>query len=164
MLCLALSASAHASCDRTAKTSEVDRILIEKAKRRLRVLRADGSKMCEFSVALGKHPKGPKRKVGDGKTPEGEYSVQMKRDIGHTRFYRGFYLSYPNAEDRRTAAAAGVKPGGDILIHGLEDKYRRFGRLHRLKDWTNGCIAVTDEEMDEMRPLISEGTTVVIRP
>ena len=115
-----------------------------------------------YKVALGAAPIGPKQQQGDHKTPEGIYAVQVK--IPNSRFHRALLISYPNAADRERARKMGVKPGGAVEIHGLGDKYGYIGAAHRAMDWTDGCIAVTNEEIDEIYPLVSVGTTIEIRP
>ena len=82
----------------------------------------------------------------------------------HSQFYKSIHISYPSAADRAQAAKLHVSPGGDIFLHGLPNGYRWIGRGHRLKDWTDGCIAVTDEEMDEIWQLVPDGTPIEIRP
>jgi murein L,D-transpeptidase YafK len=82
----------------------------------------------------------------------------------HSKFYKSIHISYPNAQDRAAARKNGVSPGGDVFVHGLPNGYRYVGAAHRLKDWTDGCIAVTDEEMDEIWQAVPDGTTIEIRP
>lgn len=116
-----------------------------------------------FRVALGRRPEGHKVREGDGRTPEGRY--ELVEFLPRSYFYRAIRISYPNEEDRRRARALGVPPGGDILIHGLDPAIKRqFREDHWLFNWTRGCIAVTDEEMDLIWASVAPGTPIEIRP
>ena len=115
-----------------------------------------------YKVALGGNPKGAKDRQGDHKTPEGVYFVDAKKT--NSQFYKALHLSYPNARDRERAKRLGVNPGGDIEVHGLGPKWGWIGARHRATDWTDGCIAVTNEEIDEIYPLIKISTPIEIRP
>lgn len=138
-----------------------DRILIEKAERRLTLL-AKGEVLKTYRIALGGNPVGPKERQGDNKTPEGIYTIDSRnRD---SRYHLSLHISYPNAEDQRRARALGVFPGGDIMIHGIKNGYSWVGEAHAEVDWTRGCIAVTDEEIEEIERLAADGTVVEIRP
>jgi len=122
-----------------------------------------GSKVLKtYKVALGGEPVGAKQQQGDHKTPEGLYSVQAK--IPNSIFHLALLISYPNAADRERARKLGVKPGGAVEIHGLGAKYGYIGAAHRLYDWTDGCVAVTNEEIDEIYSLVDVGTPIEIRP
>jgi len=112
------------------------------------------SVLRSYRVALGRQPAGHKQREGDGRTPEGRYVIDRRNP--RSRYHLALHISYPNAEDIARARAAGVEPGGDIMIHGLKDGERREG------DWTQGCIAVTNDEMDEIWSLVSEGTEILI--
>src|ERR1700740_2274168 len=141
--------------------STVDRIVIEKSKRTLTLM--SGAKTVKsYKVALGGQPVGAKDRQGDHKTPEGNYSVDAKK--GNSQFYKALHLSYPNQADREHARKLGLSPGGDVEIHGLGAKWGWIGAKHRLTDWTDGCVAVTNEEIDEIYPQIAVGTMVEIRP
>jgi len=115
-----------------------------------------------YNVALGGEPVGPKTRQGDHKTPEGKY-VLDHRNI-HSQFYRSIHITYPNSRDVAQAKKMGVSPGGDVFIHGLPNRYGWVGKGHRLKDWTDGCIAVTNEEMDEIWMAVPDGTPIEIEP
>jgi len=123
----------------------------------------NGNKVVKtYKVALGGNPKGAKDRQGDHKTPEGVYFVDAKKN--NSQFYKALHLSYPNARDRERAKRLGVNPGGDVEIHGLGPKWGWIGARHRATDWTDGCIAVTNEEIDEIYPLIKISTPIEIRP
>ena len=118
--------------------------------------------MRTYRIAIGRNPVGAKRRQGDHKTPEGEYIVDAKKS--ESRFHLALHLSYPNLVDRERAQKAGVDPGGDIEIHGLENGLGWISGLQRHFDWTDGCIAVTDSEIDEIWKMVDVGTVVEIRP
>jgi murein L,D-transpeptidase YafK len=137
-----------------------DRILIMKSDHTMKLFN-NGQLIKTYKVALG-DPKGPKVQAGDKKTPEGTYFVDAKNP--HSLFHRALHLSYPNAADRERARKLGVHPGGDIEIHGLPAQYAWMGAAHRSLDWTTGCIAVTNPEIDEVWDSVAVGTPVEIRP
>jgi murein L,D-transpeptidase YafK len=113
-------------------------------------------------MALGGEPVGAKARQGDHKTPEGVYIMDHRN--AHSSFYRSIHISYPSAQDRARAKKLGVSPGGDIYLHGLPNGWGAIGKAHRLKDWTDGCIAVTNEEMDEIWASVPDGTVIEIKP
>lgn len=115
-----------------------------------------------YRIALGGNPTGPKIRQGDHKTPEGIYRIDAKN--ARSQFHLSLHISYPNENDRANARKLGVAPGGDIMIHGLPDRYAYLGSLHTKYDWTDGCIAVTNAEIEEIWKLVPTGTEVEIRP
>ena len=140
---------------------EVNRIIVLKSERRLLLMR-DDEVLKTFWIALGRRPVGQKVERGDGRTPEGLYRI-----VGRTKdslFYRALELSYPNEADKERARRAGVNPGGDILIHAVPEDYEPKDAGVRMIDWTNGCIAVTNADMDEIWARVADGTPVDIRP
>lgn len=141
------------------QVERVDRILIEKSARRLTATRA-GEIILQFDIALGFAPSGDKQQEGDGKTPEGTFTVNRRNP--KSRFHLSLGLDYPLPDDIARAAEAGVDPGGDIFIHGQPNA---LGDLMTLGgDWTEGCIAVSNAEMDVLWRLTDLGTEVEIRP
>ncbi|HVN92516.1 MAG TPA: L,D-transpeptidase family protein [Terracidiphilus sp.] len=122
----------------------------------------DGKVIRTYKVALGRGGLAPKEREGDERTPEGHYIIDSRN--ADSRFYKALHISYPDAEDRARAAKLGVSPGGAIMIHGLPNGMAWIGSAHRLYDWTQGCIALTDSEMDEVWNLVPAGTPVEIRP
>lgn len=138
-----------------------DKVLVLKSQRKL-VLLDDGTAIRTYPISLGFEPRGHKRSEGDGRTPEGQYVLDWKNR--NSEFYKSIHISYPNAADRARAAAAGNEPGDNIMIHGLGPKMAFLGETHRSADWTNGCIAVTNAEMDEIWRLVQPGTPIEIRP
>ena len=138
-----------------------DSIVVEKKARRL-TLYHQGRLLKTYRVALGSNPVGAKQVAGDGRTPEGLFSIDYKND--RSDFHLALHISYPDSAHRARAEAMGMSPGGNILIHGLPNKSGSTGAFHRLKDWTDGCIALTDEEIDGVWSAVSVGTPVEIKP
>jgi murein L,D-transpeptidase YafK len=142
-------------------TSRADFILVEKSERTLSLLK-NGKVIGSYRVALGRNPQDHKIQEGDGRTPEGRYRIDSRNAA--SAFYRALHISYPNALDRERAKKNGVSPGGDIMIHGMKNGLGWIGRLHRFVDWTNGCIAVTNQEMREIWDAVPDNTAIEIRP
>jgi len=139
----------------------IDKILIEKQARRLMLI-SKGEVIKTYKIALGGNPVGPKERQGDNKTPEGTYVIDS-RNKG-SRYHLSLHISYPNENDRKRAKELGVSPGGNIMIHGIKNGFSWVGDSHTEVDWTQGCIAVTDEEIEEINKLAPNGTPVEIRP
>lgn len=140
---------------------KADSILILKKEHRLELL-FQGNVIRTYKVALGRGGLAPKEREGDGRTPEGRYVIDA--GYANSAYHRALRISYPNAEDRKRAAKLGVLPGGAIMIHGLPNGKGWVGASHRLYDWTLGCVAVTDPEIEEIWKLVAVGTPVEIRP
>ena len=138
-----------------------DRVLVLKKERTIELL-IQGKMIRSYKVALGGDPIGPKTRQGDRKTPEGIYVLDSRNP--HSQFYKSIHISYPGAREREAARQKGVSPGGDVFVHGLPNGYGWVGASHRLKDWTDGCIAVTNAEMDEIWQAVTDGTPIEIRP
>jgi len=115
-----------------------------------------------YKVSLGSEPVGAKQRQGDHKTPEGTYILDRRNS--RSRFYRSLHVSYTTLEQKAAASKTGIDPGGDIMIHGLPNGFGWLGSLHRTLDWTDGCIAVTDQEMDEICQSVDDGTPIEIKP
>ena len=122
----------------------------------------DGNQIKTYRIALGRRPVGAKQEEGDMKTPEGMYKIDSRNP--QSSFHLALHLSYPTDEDDKRAAAHGVSAGSDIMIHGIPNGRGWIGAFHRWKDWTAGCIAVTDEEIEELWRVTPESTTIEIRP
>lgn len=144
-----------------AFTGPASRILIEKSARRLTLFSKDNLTRS-YRIALGGNPTGPKERIGDKKTPEGTYIIDARNK--DSRYHLALHISYPNEKDKQRARALGVSPGGNIMIHGLKNGFSWVGDFHRKVDWTEGCIAVTNEEIEEIARLVPDGTIVEIRP
>jgi len=140
---------------------KADLILVEKAQRTMRLMRGETT-LKIYKVALSSQPVGAKEREGDHKVPEGQYTVDAKN--AQSQFHLALHISYPNASDRERARKLGVRPGGNIEIHGLGKSYGWVGRMHTQVDWTDGCVAVTNAEIEEIWPLVPVGTRVEIRP
>src|SRR5215469_11217340 len=138
-----------------------DSILILKKDHVMELL-ANGTVIRTYKVALGQGGLAPKQKKGDARTPEGRYIVDSRNAA--SGYHKALHISYPNDDDRKRAAKHGVSPGGAVMIHGLPNGEGWVGSGHRLYDWTLGCIAVTDGEIDEIWTLVPDGTPVEIRP
>lgn len=138
----------------------VDSIVVEKKARKL-TLYADGKPMRTYLVALGAKPVGDKVKAGDNKTPEGLFYIDARQP--NSKYHLALHISYPDAPRRARAEAMGVDPGGDIMIHGLPNGLGAAGAAHRRNDWTNGCVALTDEEIEQIWSVVPIGTPVEIK-
>ena len=138
-----------------------DRVLVLKKEHTLQLL-SQGKVIKTYKVALGGDPVGPKTRQGDHKTPEGTYVLDFRN--AHSQYYKSLHISYPSERDRAAARRMGVSPGGDVFVHGLPKGYGYVGAAHRLKDWTDGCVAVTNQELDEIWAAVADGTPIEIRP
>lgn len=138
-----------------------DYILVDKARHELTLLR-EGRVLKTYQVSLGSGGPGPKRIEGDRKVPEGLYRIAGRNP--KSGFHWALRLSYPEQRNIDQARALGKPPGGDVMIHGLRNGTGWLGRLHLLFDWTYGCIAVTDPEMDELWRAVPDGTPIEILP
>jgi murein L,D-transpeptidase YafK len=161
---LALAGGKPASAyDQTAALPQIrpDRIVVLKAKRQMALMHGDYVVRI-YRVALGRYPQGHKRESGDSRTPEGSYFIDKRLD--DSNFYKAIRISYPNSRDAAQAQARGVDPGGQIMIHGLPNRWSARQVGHPTLDWTQGCIAVTNREMDEIWRLVELGTRIDIYP
>ena len=121
-----------------------------------------GKVIRSYKVAPGGDPVGPKTRHWDHETREGDYTLDSRN--AHSPFCKSIHIPYPSARDRAAARAQGVSAGGDVFVHGLPNGYGWVGSSHRMKDWTDGCIAVTNEEIDEIWAAVKDGTPIEIRP
>jgi murein L,D-transpeptidase YafK len=141
--------------------TKIDTIVVYKSKHQLLVY-SRGSLLKTYIIALGRHPVGAKQHEGDQKTPEGIYYINDRNpDSG---WHKNLSISYPNQEDIKRAKQFGKSPGGNIKIHGLKNKRGYIGKFHRWNDWTLGCIAVTNQEIDELYRFVKIGTKIEIKP
>jgi murein L,D-transpeptidase YafK len=159
----ALLAAGLAACSTTPASVDhhADRVIVEKGKRQMHLMQR-GRVLKTYRVALGQSPVGHKLQQGDQRTPEGVYTIDMRRP--ESRFNLALRISYPSATDRQIAASRGVDPGGEIYIHGQPNGGVHPARLAEGPDWTDGCIAVTNAEMREIWTLVRVGTPIEIRP
>ncbi|WP_444912941.1 L,D-transpeptidase family protein [Microbulbifer sp. PAAF003] len=136
--------------------------LVEVIKSENKMLLLDGDKVIKsYHVAFGGQPQGHKQQEGDEKTPEGHYTLDYKKE--DSSYYRAMHISYPNAEDRAQAEARGVSPGGFIMVHGQRNRLGWLAPITQRFNWTDGCIALTNDEMDEFMALVKIGTPIAIR-
>lgn len=141
---------------------KIDHMVINKKDRELLVFNKNNKLLKKYNVALGFEPRGKKEIQGDGKTPEGIYYINDKNP--NSVAYKNLGISYPNSDDLKNSKSLGKPSGGDIKIHGLMKKWTKFGRLHRFIDWTAGCIAVSNSEMEELYKNVPIGTKIIINP
>jgi len=144
-----------------ASLEKADKVVVIKSKRLLMLMK-EGEIFKAYRVALGKNPNGHKIKAGDRRTPEGSYVIDSRNS--RSKFYLAIHISYPNETDISNAQKRGVSPGGSIMIHGLPNGFARVDKLHRVQDWTDGCIAVTNTEMQEIWEYVADGTPIEIKP
>ena len=152
---------AHGNLHALPPNTTIDRIVVEKSARKLSVFYG-GKRIKTYRIALGGNPMGPKEQEGDLKTPEGIYQIDSRNP--QSNFHLALHVSYPSAEDTARAAARGLSAGCDIMIHGLPNGKGWIGAFHRRTDWTAGCIALTDEEIEELWRATPDGTIVEIQP
>jgi murein L,D-transpeptidase YafK len=145
----------------SAALIKADKILVIKSKREMTLL-SKGKVLRTYRIALGKQPVGKKVCSGDKRTPEGRYVLDYRKP--DSKYHLALHLSYPNEGDRENAEKKGLSPGGDIMIHGLPDGYEDVDEFHLVTDWTDGCIAVTNREIEEIWKLVPDGTPIVITP
>ena len=138
-----------------------DSIVVDKSDRQLTLYR-DGSPVRRYLVALGQQPVGDNVRQGDMRTPEGLFRIEARNP--RSRYQLALRISYPDAAHAARARALGVSPGGDIMIHGLPTRQAWVGAAHRDFDWTEGCIAVTNAEIEEIWSAVPVGTPIHIKP
>lgn len=137
----------------------VDLVRVDKSESKMYLL--DGVKVIkEYHVAFGGNPKGHKQQEGDQRTPEGTYALDYKKE--DSSYYRAMHISYPNKIDKANAKKLGVSPGGFIMVHGQKNKLGWLSVITQNFNWTDGCIALTNSEMDEFMELVSVGTKIQI--
>lgn len=153
---LALAACGSGSKFRSYNGPEVTRIIVQKSDRMMYLMHHDRV-LRSFDIGLGFAPEGDKLREGDGKTPEGNYFINRRNP--NSQFHLSVGINYPDTRDMAEAANAGVDPGGDIFIHGRPKKYR-----NGIRDWTAGCIAVTDREVEQIYAMVKNGTPITINP
>jgi murein L,D-transpeptidase YafK len=156
-----VAAIAYLNVNPLPRDAVADRVVVEKAARRLTLFRA-GTILKSYRVALGRAPVGPKEYEGDQRTPEGIYSIDFHKP--DSDYHLALHVSYPEQHDIDRASAQGLSAGSDIMIHGLPNGRGWIGRFHRRNDWTAGCVALTDFEIEEIYRAIPDGTPIELRP
>jgi len=153
-----------ASTSRIASPSDVpvaDSIVVEKGVRKLSLF-YKGVPVRTYGVALGRNPNGDKVSKGDGRTPEGVFRIESRNS--NSKYHLALRISYPDVVHQMRSEALGMTAGGDIMIHGLPKGYEQAGAAHRDNNWTEGCVAVTNEEIEEIWKLVKDGTPIEIKP
>ena len=141
--------------------TKADLVVVHKAARRLELYR--GNELLKaYQVSLGQHPIGTKTQQGDGRTPEGDYRLDYRNPT--SSFHKALHISYPEPADIASARSRSVDPGGLVMVHGMKNGFGWIGRLHRVIDWTDGCVAVTNNEIDEIWTAVPDGTKIVLEP
>lgn len=138
---------------------KIDKVYVDKSERVLKLLSGDRV-IKTYHIALGDSPVGHKRQEGDERTPTGSYILDYKNES--SSYYRSIHVSYPNAADKAQAKKRGVSAGGDIMIHGQKNGLGHLAVITQQRDWTDGCIAVTNDEMDEIMALVAIDTPIEI--
>jgi murein L,D-transpeptidase YafK len=151
----------RSSAPTAVRAPQADQIIVEKSRHTMSLLN-QGRVIRTYRVALGRGGSGPKQEAGDNKVPEGQYRIAGRNP--HSSFYRALKVGYPTPRQALIARQHGVDPGGEIMIHGIRNGLGWVGPLQRAVDWTKGCIAVTDPEMDEIWNLVPDGTKIEILP
>lgn len=141
------------------KSTVIDKLVVYKSKRKMEAY-TNGSLMKTYDIALGKDPVGHKQFEGDNKTPEGSYIIDARN--ANSAYHKNLGVSYPDEADKANAVKLGKAVGGDIKIHGLKNGRGYIGKCHRLKDWTAGCIAVTNDEVDELYAAVKHNAEIEI--
>lgn len=144
-----------------ASAFKADAVLVIKSERRLYLI-SNGVPFASFHATFGANPTGHKKMQGDGRTPEGHYILDYKNP--NSKFYKSVHISYPNAKDRAVAYKHGVDPGGDIMIHGQANGWGWASPFVQLFSWTEGCIALSNKDMDQVWSAVDPGTPIEIRP
>ena len=156
---MAFTKNSSDNTDTIPKNTVIDKVFVDKSARVLQLL-SDSKVIKTYHVALGGNPIGHKQKQGDQRTPNGAYTLDYKNE--KSKYYRSIHVSYPNAADKARAKKLGVNPGGDIMIHGQKNGFGQLAVITQRLDWTEGCIAVTNDEMDEIMAAVKVGTTIEI--
>ncbi len=156
---IAYSESPSTSNDPMPSSTVIDKVFVDKSDRVLQLMER-GNVIRSYRIALGDSPVGHKQQEGDQRTPTGIYTLDYKNE--NSIAYRSIHISYPNAADKAHAKSLGVSPGGDIMIHGQMNGFGHLSWLNQSRDWTDGCIAVTNDEMDTIMAAVKVGTVIEI--
>ena len=161
LFCLLFTTLGHANATPNLQGPLVDKVLVVKSERQLHLL-SRGETLKSYRASLGKQPNGPKQQQGDMRTPEGFYWIDWRKTSD--KFNLSMHISYPNARDLAHAQAKGVPAGDMIMLHGtpVDEEYPEWF-FHTL-DWTEGCIALRNDDMQEIWRLVGNGTLIEIRP
>ncbi|CAM3108340.1 murein L,D-transpeptidase family protein [Shewanella loihica] len=144
-----------------SQIGKVDLVVVNKSEASMLLMR-QGKVLRRYKIALGDRPVGHKLQEGDQRTPEGRYILDYKK--ADSAYYRAIHISYPNDEDKLRAAALGINPGGQIMIHGQNPNSSLTPDEAQRLNWTDGCIAIKNEEIDELWRAVDTGTPIEIWP
>jgi len=161
LMAVGVAAAAYLNFAPLPHDAVADRIVVEKSARRLTLFQ-NGRVLKTYSVALGRAPVGPKEYEGDQRTPEGNYTIDFHKP--DSDYHLALHISYPEQRDIDRAAVQGLSAGSDIMIHGLPNGRGWIGRFHRRSDWTAGCMAVANFEIEEIYRAVPDGTPIELRP
>ena len=161
LLLLALIPAQAMAKPESKRDIKADKVLVLKSERKMYLLHKK-NRIREYAISLGDAPEGHKQQQGDEKTPEGNYVIDYRNP--KSKYHLSLHISYPSAADRKSAKQRGVNPGGDIFIHGLPNGMGFLSGLFTGDDWTDGCIAVTNREIEEIWRMVPNGTPIEIRP
>lgn len=161
LIAAGVAAAAYLNFDPLPRNAAADRVVVEKSARRLTLFQ-NGRVLKTYSVALGRAPIGPKECEGDQRTPEGTYTVDFHKP--DSDYHLALHISYPEQHDIDRASVQGFSAGSDIMIHGLPNDRGWIGRFHRRIDWTAGCVAVANFEIEEIYRAVPDGTPIELRP
>jgi murein L,D-transpeptidase YafK len=142
-------------------TEKADHVVVEKSKHLLSLFKSN-QRIATYHIELGSNPIGPKQRENDGKTPEGNYILDIKK--ADSAFYKAIHISYPSTKDLENAHKLGVSAGGDIMIHGQKNGFGWASALTQKFNWTKGCIALNDKDMNDVWTSVDAGTTIEIKP
>ncbi|MDQ7075862.1 MAG: L,D-transpeptidase family protein [Gammaproteobacteria bacterium] len=157
----AAKADTLATLDLSPAEVMADWVILKKASRKLYLMK-EGKILKEYNVGLGGNPKGHKQQEGDNRTPEGHYILDWRNP--ESLYHLSLHVSYPNEEDTRRAKQRGVSAGSNIMIHGQPNEQGWAAKLVQRKDWTEGCIAVKNAEIEEIWKMVGENTPIDILP
>jgi murein L,D-transpeptidase YafK len=163
----ALAAGMLAGCassePTTPKLTRAEKVVVKKSERKMQLIQG-GKVVREYRIALGNQPRGHKMRQGDERTPQGDYILDWRNP--YSSFYKSIHVSYPNSLDLGLARFVGDDPGGMIMIHGQPNHVRsaKVKAEYKRRDWTDGCIAVQNHEMDEIWRTVRDGTPIQILP
>ncbi len=138
-----------------------DKVLVDKSRKTMWLI-ADGNRYREYKICLGDNPVGHKQEQGDERTPEGNYIIDYRNP--KSSYHLSLHINYPDKQDKENAKKKGVDPGGDIFIHGLPNGFGKMAFIFNGRDWTDGCIAVTNKEIEEIWKLVNNNTPIEILP
>jgi murein L,D-transpeptidase YafK len=160
-LSLLLGLDGQSPAQSVASADRADTILIVKHERKLYLLR-DKSPLRSYRIALGLSPTGAKEREWDFRTPEGSYIIDFRQE--HSHYFKALHISYPSSEDLKRSSALHLPPGRDIFIHGEPNQPTKPVSYYKTRDWTNGCVALSDEDLQDVWNLTAGKTRVEIVP